>query len=703
MKTKIAKKHVQPPSIQVEPMSNRTNTIWSPLQTKQVPKGHPRLLGDRAHLQGLAKERPEAYRRTREIAGKELTKPLNQGDAAADFGAAIGVHAKLMSMSLVCAIEGDAAMGRRAIDLAMEHFVNKPVRVGHEAFGADVGEVAMVYDLCHEHWTEEEKKKYVAYIWECRDRNVDEETSPFHDGWWGYKMWGFILGLLAIMHEGDREMISLYLIDREFRLFAADALRLCGDGGGYPEGFYVNYYMHNWLLACEAMRNCTGADYLAEAPLFYKNRALASAFEQYPGIKERGSRRPICVGDGRGRFFKVERDAILMANHILVNRYREDATHQGVKGFLDLQPHVGADENAYRELLWFDPKVKGAIRKLPLSHVSTGPGYVYARSSWSEDATYFFFKCGKRFTSHQHLDVGHFFIYKHEELASEGGHYADFGGAHDANYYLRTIAHNSVLVHDPNEKFVLVRGYSGPIVNDGGQKYPWPGTIFRHNGDSHDADTWRRHPELGDIAELSAFQDSGTFLYTAGDCTRAYSEKKLELFTRQIIYIRPGTFIILDRVKSRVASFKKTWVLHANQTPEERDGKLVITNGKGRLHVQTVLPGKVEVKLVKGAAQYEAEGISFPPRQTYGVGAECRIEVSPVAAAKEDFFLHVLTATEADADSVPTATALVGQGKLTVSLGKTKVTFLTDKMGGTVEIKGKKTAFANKIVTEGKK
>ena len=40
---------------------------------------------------------------------------------------------------------------------------------------------------------------------------------------------------------------------------------MSGDGGGYPEGFYVNYYMHHWLLACEAMRICTGADWLAEA------------------------------------------------------------------------------------------------------------------------------------------------------------------------------------------------------------------------------------------------------------------------------------------------------------------------------------------------------------------------------------------------------------------------------------------------------
>src|SRR5690606_18556720 len=139
-------------------------------------------------------------------------------------------------------------------------------------------------------------------------------------------------------------------------------------------------------------------------------------------------------------------------------------------------PHVGADENAYMELLWFDSTVPADASKLPLSHVSTGPGYVYARSSWDEDATWFFFKCGKRYTAHQHLDVGHFFIVKHDELAGEGGHYSDFGGKHDVNYYARSIAHNTVLVHDPSEVFAAIRGVRDPIANDGGQAYPWPGT-----------------------------------------------------------------------------------------------------------------------------------------------------------------------------------------------------------------------------------
>jgi len=64
----------------------------------------------------------------------------------------------------------------------------------------------------------------------------------------------------------------------------------------------------------------------------------------------------------------------------------------------------------------------------------------------------FLFKCGDRFTAHQHLDVGHFLIYKYEELAGDGGHYDSFGSSHNVNYHLRTIAHSTILLYDPSEK-----------------------------------------------------------------------------------------------------------------------------------------------------------------------------------------------------------------------------------------------------------
>ena len=671
------------------------NSFFSPLQTRQIPREHPRLFGSRARLQQLARERPDAWRRTKAIAATPLTPGVDQGDTSVDFGAQVSVHCKMWSLALVAAVDEDRAAAREAIGMAFTHFIDRPVQVGHVTFGGDVGECAMVYDLCHEHWTSAERQRFVDYLFECRDKNVDEEPSPFHDGWWGYKNWGLVLGMLAVMYEtGEREPFMLQGIDREFRLNAAECLRLAGDGGGYSEGYYVNYYIYEWLLACEAMRHCTGADWYLEVPEFYKNRAVTMMFEHWPTLRERGSRRSICVGDGRGRFFKVERDKQLAAMRILVDRFRDDADHQAVAAHLATTPRMGADENAYREVLFGDPTVaKGDLARFRRSHVSPGPGFAYARSDWTEAATHLFFKCGKRVTSHQHLDVGHFFIFRHEELAGEGGHYCDFGGAegtHDANYYMRSIAHNTVLVHDPSETWSYIRAAAGTLANDGGQRYPWPNTAFRHNGDAGDADTWRRHPELGDVGRLTAFSDAGAWVYMAGDATKAYAASKLKLFTRQIVFLRPGTIVILDRVTSTRPEFRKSWVLHAAKPPTRLGEDLVVTHGTGRLFVQTVLPLEAQTRLNQGDDLYRVGDRAYPPRQKYGPECECRIEISPTTPATAEVFLHVLTATEADVASVPRASVAVDGARIALTIGDAELVLHADRDGGMIRVGAQK-------------
>jgi len=244
--------------------------------------------------------------------------------------------------------------------------------------------------------------------------------------------------------------------------------------------------------------------------------------------------------------FGGDRDKALSARRILVNRFRNDATHQAVHTFNETTPRSSVGDFAYMDFLWRDPTVpKGDLSRFKLSHFGRGAGHVYARSSWGEDATYFFFKFSDRFTAHQHLDAGHFVIYRHEELVGDGGHYDEFGTVHDVNYHLRSIAHNTVLVLDPAERWPAIR--AGTVTgNDGGQHHNWP----HHNGATADPTEWQKGRALYDIADLLAFEDRGGYLYLAADATRAYSTNKLKCFTRQIVFLRPGTFVLFDRVTS---------------------------------------------------------------------------------------------------------------------------------------------------------
>ena len=70
---------------------------------RNIPAVHPRLLGSRERLQELARQRPEAYARMVEVARNRKADD----------------HSKMISIGLVCAIEGDTALGKEAVKLAL--------------------------------------------------------------------------------------------------------------------------------------------------------------------------------------------------------------------------------------------------------------------------------------------------------------------------------------------------------------------------------------------------------------------------------------------------------------------------------------------------------------------------------------------------------------------------------------------------------
>jgi hypothetical protein len=249
------------------------------------------------------------------------------------------------------------------------------------------------------------------------------------------------------------------------------------------------------------------------------------------------------------------------------------------------------------------------------------------------------------------------------------------------------------LLHDPSEVWPNIR--AGNVTgNDGGQAHNWP----HHNGAVTDPAHWHEGRDLYDIADILAFKDQGAYIYVAGDCTRAYSSDKMGCFTRQIVFLRPGTFIIFDRVESKNARFKKTWLLQAMKIPIRVDEHLVMTNGKGRLFVQTLLPHNPDVKIISGSNLYQYGGRNYPPARDTGPAPVCRIEVSPSEPRAWDYFLHVLTATDNDINSVNKAVTNVTDDEIEVSVGQTKITFTTTQVGGSINLTKSVLPFAGEIV-----
>jgi Heparinase II/III-like protein len=638
-----------------------------------VPRQHPMLLGTAQQLKEKARQRESDWVRVKEVVQQR------QG----------GPQERMIGMSLMYVIDGNEARGQQAVELALR-VINRPIRVGHTRFGGDLARCAIVFDLCYPLWKTEDRKKYIEYYNATVDANVRSETSPFHNGWYSYKNWGVGMGAYATYYENERAPQILADMEKDYVERVLPAFKLAGEGGGWAEGHYGNYWMYEWMFFCDVALRVAGVNFVEMGKDHLGQKAIASMFEMYPGIEDFHSRRAIPMGDGNGKIPGNDRDKTLSGRRMLVNFMRDDPDHQVVHTFNEITPKSCMVVNAYKDFLWRDRTVqKGDLKNFKLSHFSPGPGYVYARSSWEDDATYFFFKSSDRFTAHQHLDNGHFLIYKHEELAADGGEYDLWNSSHEVNYLVRTIAHNTILVKDPEETWQQIR--VGALVdgNDGGQHYSWP----HHNGRVEDAAAWQAGREMYELADMKAFEDKGEYLYLASDCSKSYSQKKLDCFTRQIVYLRPGTFVIFDRVHSTNKAYEKTWSLQAAKTPEKQGSSLVVTNGKGRLFVQTVLPEQSLVKLNHGDKLYSYDGKDYPPEMQFGPLPECRVGISPAKASKEDVFLHVLTATDHTVNQVPLATHITDGRKIVVQVGDVAVEFRTDKVAGGITIDGRYNQF----------
>ena len=361
------------------------------------------------------------------------------------------------------------------------------------------------------------------------------------------------------------------------------------------------------------------------------------------------------------------------------------------------------------EFLWDDPEVTpgdpalSTEDELSRQRYFPGVGHLVMRDGWKPDSTWIEFDCGPYFAKHQHLDQNQITIYHRGYLAIDSGaDYTDTESPHYLNYYRRTVAHNSVLVYDPAEKFFWSDNVL-PAANDGGQRM----NSSRYWNSIRGREDWNRTRDLWDLGSMRAVDYvPGEYHYALGDASNAYSRTKLRTFTREVLYV-PGQnlLFVFDRVVSKRPEFHKAWLLHGvNQPSVDHDaggapGPKAFPNastfrfveGSGELLVHSLLP-KQRIVMRRGGSGNEfytpgnddgggwGTGENWPLDPPEGgplpedpklrrmwklfwgedfnrilssnrknvVPGAWRIEVSPQAPAEEDHFLHVFEIGELD-------------------------------------------------------
>lgn len=319
------------------------------------------------------------------------------------------------------------------------------------------------------------------------------------------------------------------------------------------------------------------------------------------------------------------------------------------------------------DLLWRDTKL-GTKKPddLPLTRFSGSPfGWMIARTRWDENSVIAEMKVNEySFLNHQHQDAGVFQIYYKGPLAIDAGVYQGSSGGynspHNKNYFKRTIAHNSLLVYDPDEKFHSW-GYGGNdktkfVANDGGQRLP--GTDWSPPWDLEDL--LNSDYKTGEILAngFGPGYQTPEYSYLKGDITEAYSSKVKEL-KRSFVFLNledekiPAALIVFDKVVSANPNFKKYWLLHSIEEPEISGNKVTIKRTKngdsGMLVNTTLLPEQDNTEIVPVGGEgkefwafgtnYENEPRSGDPANERGAW---RVEISPKEGELENHYLNVM-------------------------------------------------------------
>ena len=362
------------------------------------------------------------------------------------------------------------------------------------------------------------------------------------------------------------------------------------------------------------------------------------------------------------------------------------------------------------KFLWDDPLVAprdpalASELELPHQHLFTGVGDLVMRNGWKPDSTWIEFTAGPYLAKHQHLDQNAFTIFHKGYLAIDSAaDYTETESPNYLNYYRRTIAHNSMLIYEPGEQFFWAENV-WPAANDGGQRMD----SSRYWNTIRNVADWERTRDLWDLARMEVTDYvPNEFQYARGDATHAYNPSKLELFTRELLYLpQPDVLVVFDHVRSKNPDYKKVWLLHGVNEPSvesKKQGQDVghggtaypgaeqfkFEDGNGKLLVHTLLPREHEtVKRGGPGWEFWTPGDEFgggwgtgknwpieggkggplpddpylkkmwktfwgadldhisPSNMLHVVPGAWRIEISPSKLVKDDLFLNVLEITD---------------------------------------------------------
>jgi len=574
----------------------------------------------------------------------------------------------------------DRQLGRRTIEAALDTLTNCAFAQQSDItrpIGRMLVAGSLVYDWCYELLSEDEKKKFVAQfirlagMLECGYPPRPGGNLTGHQSEWMIMRDMLSAGIAAYdeyqdMYRHAAKRIFSGLIPARDFWYPGHAFH---QGTAYAETRFSSNLYPLWIF-----------DRMGAGNVFHPSQQFVPYHWIYV---RRPDGKLLNAGDNESKVPKLR--SLLCASYYGDGYVLSDyLITPGIKGMGKLY-----------ELLWHDPDLKPLpLTDLPLSRYFGFPfGWMVARTGWEGEYALCEMKVNiYNFGNHNHLDAGHFSFYYKGPLAMDTGLYHGTDGgyvsSHNINYYKRTIAHNSLLIYDPEEQFIT-RGYRQfEKVNDGGQR-----PTNRWGEPRAVEDLLTKGYKTGEVLGhwFGPDRKRPDFTYLKGDITEAYSDKVKQVL-RSFVFLNfgggnvPAALVVFDRVVSSNPDFKKYWILHSEEEPQINGNattvQLAQKGWSGKLVNITLLPepSNTELSTIGGPGkEFWVFGKNFENKplrnpENYEMG-NWRVELSPRETSASDLFLNVMQVTDRSNDRLLQVKKIEGEKLLGLEIAQRVVLF----------------------------
>jgi hypothetical protein len=665
------------------------------------PPGHPRVYFTAADLPRL---RENATKPQNASAWKQHLQYLKKGTdgqlrppSSPEAGNVDSyVLSIISSLAYDYVLRGDEANGRAAI-AALRNYHRTVVYPpkDYNNTGQAVYTTGLVYDWCYPLLSDDDKQFFIQATLDTAAR-MEIGWPPVKQGnVTGHGPEGQIFRDLLVasiaMHDENPEMYQL--VAGRFFDRMIEPKKFMYPAHMHHQGSHYMNYRGQWELFPTLIFRPLGIENVFGPEQRY--------FMHWALYARRGDGQLLRDGDTHinnrrpGEFYAAHYRSVFLLANAFGDPHLKMEAHRQRPDFEPVTPRGNQATDAVETLIFNDPDLEPRpLEELPLTKYFPPPkGAMIARTGWQDGidspAVVAEMKINEwYFANHQHLDAGAFQVYYRGALAIDSGYYqaavnrtntpenagsSGYGSLYDLNYNKRSIAHNVVLVHDPDERFEASRWADFPIANDGGQRMPnrWKEPT-EHEEFIDPANGYRIAEVLGRGFGPDARMPDYTYL--KGDLAEAYTSK-VRGYERSFVFLNledpthPAAMVVFDRVESSNPVFRKAWLVHGLEKPTIDGNRVVFKDTRagytGKLTIDTLLPMPDDATLTTiGGPGREAfvDGTNYLVKTREGTineGGSWRVEVSPKTPRALDHFLHVLQVADHTPDAAPLPVARI--------------------------------------------